>query len=109
MIELACGPVPEGHSRWTIRLLEEESRVILETLPTGTDEVKYTVTVRSVGRYGKKEYIHSISNTNKNGSDTLEVNKKNFYNANGVYDIHIMAYDASGDLITYCDTSTTLK
>ncbi len=78
-------------------------------LPTGTDEVKYTVTVRSVGRYGKKEYIHSISNTNKNGSDTLEVNKKNFYNANGVYDIHIMAYDASGDLITYCDTSTTLK
>ena len=32
LIELACGPVPEGHSRWTIRLLEEESKVILETL-----------------------------------------------------------------------------
>lgn len=31
LIELACGPVPEGHSRWTIRLLEEEARVILET------------------------------------------------------------------------------
>ena len=31
LIELACGPVPEGHSRWTIRLLEEESKVILET------------------------------------------------------------------------------
>lgn len=31
IIELACGPVPEGHSRWTIRLLEEESKVILET------------------------------------------------------------------------------
>ncbi len=31
LIELACGPVPEGHSRWTIRLLEEEARVFLET------------------------------------------------------------------------------
>ena len=31
LIELACGPVPEGHSRWTIRLLEEEAKVILET------------------------------------------------------------------------------
>ncbi len=29
LIELACGPVPEGHSRWTIRLLEEESKVIV--------------------------------------------------------------------------------
>ena len=26
IIELACGPVPEGHSRWTIRLLEERSK-----------------------------------------------------------------------------------
>lgn len=31
LIELACGPVPEGHSRWTIRLLEQEAKVILET------------------------------------------------------------------------------
>lgn len=31
LVELACGPVPEGHSRWTIRLLERESKVILET------------------------------------------------------------------------------
>ena len=31
IIELACGPVPQGHSRWTIRLLEEQSRVVLET------------------------------------------------------------------------------
>ena len=31
LIELARGPVPEGHSRWTIRLLEEEAKVILET------------------------------------------------------------------------------
>ena len=31
IIELACGPAPEGHTRWTIRLLEEKSRVVLET------------------------------------------------------------------------------
>ncbi len=29
LIEVACSPAPEGHSRWTIRLLEEEMKVIL--------------------------------------------------------------------------------
>lgn len=29
-IEIACGPAPEGHSRWTIRLLEERMKVELE-------------------------------------------------------------------------------
>lgn len=28
--EIACGPVPEGHSRWTIRLLEDQMKVILD-------------------------------------------------------------------------------
>ena len=32
LIELACGPVPEEHSWWTIRLVEKESKVILDTL-----------------------------------------------------------------------------
>ena len=31
IIELACGPVPKGHSRWTIRLLEEKSKIVLDT------------------------------------------------------------------------------
>ena len=31
IIELACSPVPEGHARWTIRLLEEKSKAVLET------------------------------------------------------------------------------
>lgn len=31
IIELACSPVPDGHSRWTIRLLEEKSRLVLDT------------------------------------------------------------------------------
>ena len=39
LIELACGPVPKGHSRWTIRLLEEESKVILET-PVGREAIR---------------------------------------------------------------------
>lgn len=39
LIELTCGPVPEGHSRWTIRLLEKESKVILET-PVGRETIR---------------------------------------------------------------------
>jgi len=30
IIEIACGPAPKGHSRWTIRLLEESMRVVLD-------------------------------------------------------------------------------
>ncbi|HJJ47144.1 MAG TPA: helix-turn-helix domain-containing protein [Methanocorpusculum sp.] len=30
IIEIACGPVPEGHSRWTIRLLEEKMKIELD-------------------------------------------------------------------------------
>jgi hypothetical protein len=39
IIELACGPVPEGHSRWTIRLLEEKSKVILDD-PVGREAIR---------------------------------------------------------------------
>lgn len=39
LIELACGPVPDGRSRWTLRLLEEKSRVVLET-PVGKDAIR---------------------------------------------------------------------
>lgn len=39
LIELACGPVPKGHSRWTIRLLEKESKVVLET-PVGREAIR---------------------------------------------------------------------
>lgn len=30
IVQMACGPIPEGHSRWTIRLLEEELKVVLD-------------------------------------------------------------------------------
>ena len=39
LIELACGPAPEGHCRGTLRLLAEKSRVILDT-PVGKDAIR---------------------------------------------------------------------
>lgn len=27
LIEIACSPAPEGHSRWTLRLLEEQAKL----------------------------------------------------------------------------------
>lgn len=30
IVQMACGPVPDGHSRWTIRLLEDELKVVLD-------------------------------------------------------------------------------
>lgn len=30
LIKISCGPVPEGHSRWTIQLLEKQMKVKLE-------------------------------------------------------------------------------
>lgn len=30
IIEIACSPAPAGHSRWTLRLLEEQAKVVLD-------------------------------------------------------------------------------
>ena len=38
LIEIACSPAPEGHSRWTLRLLEEEAKVALDT-PVGKNAI----------------------------------------------------------------------
>lgn len=38
IIELACGPAPKGHVRWTLRLLEEKARILLEA-PVGKDAI----------------------------------------------------------------------
>ncbi|MDR1157787.1 MAG: helix-turn-helix domain-containing protein [Oscillospiraceae bacterium] len=38
LIEIACGPAPEGHSRWTLRLLEEKCRVELD-IPVSKDTI----------------------------------------------------------------------
>lgn len=39
IIELACGPALEGHSRWNIRLLKEKSRVILD-IPVSRETIR---------------------------------------------------------------------
>lgn len=38
IIEIACGPAPEGHARWTLRLLEEKARIELDT-PISKDAI----------------------------------------------------------------------
>jgi len=38
LVALACGPVPEGRDRWTLRLLEEKSKIVLEE-PVGKDAI----------------------------------------------------------------------
>ena len=39
IIEIACGPVPDGHSRWTLRLLEEKARVELD-IPISREAIR---------------------------------------------------------------------
>lgn len=39
IIQMACGPVPDGHSRWTLRLLEEKARIELD-IPIGKDAIR---------------------------------------------------------------------
>lgn len=38
LIEIACSPAPEGHLRWTLRLLEKEAKVVLDT-PVGKNAI----------------------------------------------------------------------
>ena len=42
LIQLACGPVPEGHSRWTIRLLEKEIKIIIDE-PISREAIRRTL------------------------------------------------------------------
>lgn len=38
IIKIACGPAPEGHARWTLRLLAERARVVLDE-PVSKDTI----------------------------------------------------------------------
>ena len=42
IIQMACSPAPEGHSRWTIRLLEEKARIELD-IPVGREAIRQTL------------------------------------------------------------------
>ena len=39
LIRIACGPAPEGHARWTLRLLEKQVRLEFEE-PVGRETIR---------------------------------------------------------------------
>lgn len=39
LVQVACGPAPDGHSRWTLKLLEERARVELE-VPVSRETIR---------------------------------------------------------------------
>lgn len=46
IIQMACSPAPEGHSRWTLQLLEEKARVELD-VPVGRETIRRTLKKRT--------------------------------------------------------------
>lgn len=42
IIQMACNPAPKGHSRWTLRLLEEKARIELD-IPVGREAIRQTL------------------------------------------------------------------
>ena len=42
IIQMACSPAPEGHSRWTLQLLEEKARIELD-IPVGRETIRRTL------------------------------------------------------------------
>lgn len=42
VLQIACGPAPEGRARWTLRLLEERCRIELEE-PVSKDTIRRTL------------------------------------------------------------------
>ena len=38
IIEIACSPAPAGHSRWTLRLLAQQAKIVLDT-PVSKDTI----------------------------------------------------------------------
>ena len=48
IIQIACGPVPDGHAHWTLRLLEEKLRMELDT-PIGRKAIRQTLKKMNFG------------------------------------------------------------
>lgn len=42
LIEIACSRAPERHSRWTIRLLEDKMKILLDE-PIGRETIRRTL------------------------------------------------------------------
>jgi transposase len=65
IIEIACGPVPEGHSRWTIRLLEDHMKIEFdesisrEAIRRSLKKTGFDLTAPPTGVYPEKEIPNS--------------------------------------------------
>lgn len=57
LIQIACGPAPEGRSRWTLHLLEEKARVELET-PISRETIRRTLKKRTSAS-SKRLLVHT--------------------------------------------------
>lgn len=59
LIQMACSPAPEGHSRWTLRLLEEKARIELD-VPVGREAIRQALNdhrLKPVGYRGLKTAV----------------------------------------------------
>lgn len=65
LIEIACGSVPEGHSRWTLRLLEDKAKIELDvpvskdTIGRALKKTNYNLTKTITGVSPKKKAPNS--------------------------------------------------
>lgn len=61
IVQMACGPVPEGHSRWTIRLLEDELKIVLdepisrEAIRRSLKKIGLSLTEPNTGAFPQKQ------------------------------------------------------
>ena len=58
LIEIACSPAPEGHSRWTLRLLEEQAKIVLDT-PVGKNAIGRALK-KQTSTSQKQLLVHSV-------------------------------------------------
>lgn len=65
IIEIACSPAPEGHSRWTLRLLEEQAKVALDvpvskdTIGRALKKTNFDLTKTTTGAFQQKKTQNS--------------------------------------------------
>ena len=61
IVQMACGHVPEGHSRWTIRLLEDELKIVLdepisrEAIRRSLKKIGLSLTEPNTGAFPQKQ------------------------------------------------------
>lgn len=58
LIEIACSPASEGHSRWTLRLLEEQAKIVLDA-PVGKNAIGRALK-KTTSTSQKQLLVHSV-------------------------------------------------